>query len=148
MPHHTKNRTRSGAAVTETAIVLPIILLLISATIEISSAIYLKETLTVSAYEGARMAVQRKATDQDVITKTREILRRRQIDFGGNNIRQLVTISPAVDRVETLEPITVTVRAPTKDNLILPFSWLRLFSVDELEASVTMLKEYTAENNN
>jgi len=134
--------------VTETAIVLPVILLLISATIEISSAIYLKETLTVAAYEGARMAVQRHATDRDVMTKTREILRRRQIEFGGKNIRQLVTISPAVDQVETLNPITVTVRAPTKDNLILPFSWLRLFSVDELEANVTMLKEYTAENNN
>ena len=43
-----KRSRRKGTAVVEAALTLPLVLLLISATVELSTAIYLKESLTIA----------------------------------------------------------------------------------------------------
>lgn len=57
---------RRGMAVTELAVCLPILVLIVFATIETCSMIYLKQTLAITAYEGARIGVVPKASDVNV----------------------------------------------------------------------------------
>ena len=46
-----------GAAIAEFAVCLPIIVLIVFATLEATEMIFLKQSLTISAYEGARAAL-------------------------------------------------------------------------------------------
>jgi len=48
---------RKGAAIIELAICLPILVLISLATIEACAMIYLKQTLTIAAFEGARIGM-------------------------------------------------------------------------------------------
>ncbi len=139
-----RSRRRGGAAV-EAALTLPLILLLITATIELSTAIYLKESLTVAAYEGARVAVTRKATDASVIARIQQVYTERGISTGGVQVAQKVEISPAANAAQKLEPITITVSAPTAGNCVVPFRWLQFVTPEEMSATVVMRKEYTLE---
>ena len=85
-----KNKNRKGGAVVEAALCLPLILLIISATVELSTTIYLKESLTVACYEGARMAVTRNATDERVRDRIAEVLAERHIDMTGYTPKQVM----------------------------------------------------------
>ena len=136
---------RTGGAAVEAALTLPLILLLITATIELSTAIYLKESLTIAAYEGARIAVTRKADNQDVIDRIEEVFDSRGISTAGVEVHEKITIQPAADEAEKLEPIVITVRAPTAGNCVVPFRWLQFVTPEELSATVVMRKEYTIE---
>jgi len=136
---------RRGVATIEAAIILPVMFLVISATVEISTAIYLKESLKVAAYEGARNAINRDATDVSVRNRVENALKSRNIKLGGKSITTACSISPAANAAEKLEPIKVTVTAPTADNVFVPFSWLKLANYNEVSADVTMLKEFTLE---
>lgn len=134
---------RRGVATIEAAVILPIMFLIISATVEISTAIYMKESLKVAAYEGARNAINRDATNVSVRNRVENALNSRNINLGGISLNTACTITPAADSADKLEPITVTVTAPTANNLIVPFSWLKLANYSEISADVTMLKEFT-----
>lgn len=134
---------RIGAATLEAAFIMPVLFVIISGTIEISSAIYLKESLKVAAYEGARNAINRDASDATVRNRVEAALNSRNIKLGDQTISTICTISPQTDTAEILEPITVTVTVDVKDNLIVPFSWLKFANYTEISADVTMLKEFT-----
>ena len=58
-----KPNQRDGVATTECAIAIPIILLFTLVTIDICTIIYLKESVTIAAYEGSRVGIQRGGTD-------------------------------------------------------------------------------------
>ncbi len=49
----TRKRQRSGSVVVEVAVCLPLIVLLVFASVEACTMIYLKQSLTVSACEGS-----------------------------------------------------------------------------------------------
>lgn len=134
---------RRGVASIEAAFILPLMVLIISATVEISTAIYLKESLKVAAYEGARNAINRDADNESVRNRVENALESRNIDLGGMTITQACTISPDASTADRLQPITVTVTAPTANNLIVPFSWFQLANFNQISADVTMLKEFT-----
>lgn len=140
-----RNRRKGGAAV-EAALTLPLILLLITATLELSTAIYLKESLTIAAYEGARVAVSRKGDNTRVIERVEEVFVQRGISTSGLPVGELVTITPAADEAATMEPITISVRAPTLGNVVVPFRFLQFFTGDEVTASFVMRKEYRIES--
>ncbi len=140
-----KQSTRTGGAAVEAALTFPLVLLLVGATIELSTAIYLKESLTIAAFEGARIAVTRKADDEDVIERIEQVYTERGISTAGAPVRQKIRITPAANAANMLEPITITVSAPTAGNTVVPFRWMQFVTPAELSATIVMRKEYTLE---
>ena len=124
---------RRGVAAVEFAVCLPIIVLLVMGSIEASSFIFLKQSLSVAAYEGAREAIRSGAVSLDADARARTILTSRQvqgfqIQFPGND--------PGTARRG--DEIIVQVTAPTAINSPLAGQ----FVADRLlSSSVVMVKE-------
>ena len=131
------SRNRSGAAVVEAALCIPLIIILMFGTLEISAGYYLKESLTIAAYEGARTGVKRRATRDQVVQRVRDILMARNVTLGSSGT---ITVTPNdLTTLETLDPLTVTVRAPSADNSAFVFNALANRTID---ASVRMAREF------
>ncbi len=126
--------TRRAVAASELAVCLPVIVLLVLAMIESCTMIFLKQSLTVSAYEGIRAALKPGAVAADVQTSADGVLTDRRVQLGR------VVVTPA--NWETLAPgqyVTVTVSAPADSNSTIPGSFFRGRT---LAASATMMKEF------
>jgi hypothetical protein len=90
------------------------------ATIEACSALFLKQSLTAAAYEGARTALQETATPALIQASCNQILADRKIKGAR------VTLKPA--NLTSLEPgdyIDVTVSAPCASNSLVPATFYR-----------------------
>jgi Flp pilus assembly protein TadG len=109
-----------GVAAAELAVCLPVVVLIVIATIEACSALFLKQSLTVAAYEGARTALAERQVAGSVQAACDQILNDR-------NVRgATVTVSP-VD-IASLQPgqfIDVTVSAPCDSNSVVPTTFYR-----------------------
>jgi Flp pilus assembly protein TadG len=121
-PHHlpTVRRKRRGVAATEFAVCLPIIVLLVIGTIEACSMIFLKQSLAIAAYEGARTAIIPGATKTQVENACQQILTDRGVKSGK------VTIKPS--DIAALNPgdfVDVTVSAPCNSNAVVPNTFYR-----------------------
>jgi Flp pilus assembly protein TadG len=124
---------RRGAAAAELAICLPLIVLLLLASIEACSMIFLEHGLTIASYEGVRAAIPYDATNADVTARANEIITQRSIADA------TVSTNPAnVENVEKGEPIVVTVSAPSDSNMIIP-PWF--YGGRTMSARTTMVKE-------
>ena len=113
-------RPRRGVAAAELAVCLPVVVLIIIATIEACSALFLKQSLTVAAYEGVRTALEEGATTTNVQTACDKILADRKIQGAS------VTIKPS--NIASLNPgdfIDVTVSAPCTPNSVVPAAFYR-----------------------
>jgi Flp pilus assembly protein TadG len=113
-------RNARGVAAAELAVCLPIVVLLVVATIEACSAIFLKQSLTVAAYEGVRMALVEGATVSNVQTACNQVLADRKIEGA------TVSVSPV--GIEALQPgdyVDVTVTAPCSENSVVPANFYR-----------------------
>ena len=111
---------RRGVAAAELAVCLPVVVLLVIATIESCSALFLKQSLTAAAYEGVRVAIEKGATTASVQTACSQILADRRIQ--GSQ----VTLTPA--SIASLKPgdfIDVTVSAPCNPNSAVPTTFFR-----------------------
>lgn len=129
-----KRRLRRGTSAAECAFCIPVVLLLTFATLEICSAIFVKETLTVAAYEGARIGVKRRATYQDAYDQTLSILEARGL------VNYEINISPAnFNSLDALDLITINVEAPTAGNSFFIGQFLEGRS---LSATVRMVREF------
>ena len=129
-------RFRDGIATVECAVCLPIFVAITMATIELCSAMFLKESLTLAAYEGARIGVERGGTDAIVRNAIEDFLEQRGVSYD----EQSITISdPGFDDAETLQHVTITVSVPCQNNMPLTGG---LFTSRSLAASVTMRKEF------
>ena len=127
-------RRRSGVAAAEFAACLPILILLIIGTIEACAAIYLKQTLSVAAYEGIRTAVERDAAGSDVEDACDEILSARNVNGA------VVRIEPNDFAAQPKQSwITVRISAPVRANSVIP-GWF--YNDLVLHGSATMMKEY------
>lgn len=127
-----RRRTRGVAAV-ELAVCLPIVALLVIATIEACSAVFLKQSLTVAAYEGARTALEENATAGSVQTTCNQILTDRRVKG------VTVTVQPA--DIASLNPgdfVDVTITAPCTPNSVVPTTFYRGRS---LSATASMMIE-------
>lgn len=113
----------------ELTLVLPILFLITAGTIETYSTLLLCEAVTVAAYEGARVAVQRRSTDSVVNNKAMRVLNDRNILASGIAV-PVVSITPDVTTVTVLQPITVTVSAPTNGDTVFPCRGLLGFRTD------------------
>jgi len=125
---------RRGVAAVEAAVCTGIVVVLTFATLELCSAIYLKEGVTVAAYEAARVGVKRRATKQDAVDQAQEILDARQIS-GAN-----IIITPAdFSALNALEQITIRVRAPVNQNGFFVGNFL---SNKWMEGRLVMFREF------
>lgn len=97
---------------------------------------FLKETLTIAAYEGSRIGVQRSGTNAAVTAKVQQVLDARGITYASDAV---TFSSPGFDSAGTLEHVTVTITVPCTGNLMLVGN---LFDGRTLQASVTMRKEF------
>ena len=77
MKHRNK---RLGAAIVEMAICLPLIVLLTFGTIELASGLFLKQTLTSAAHEGALAGMRADATEATVRERVELILAIREVE--------------------------------------------------------------------
>ena len=124
---------RRGVAAVEFAVCLPVILLLVFGSIEASSFIFLRQSLNVAAYEGAREAIRVGATNSDATESVDNILTSRRVrDFrvsfpnGESGIAQRG------------EEIVIEVTAPTSPNSPLAGQFV---ANRNLTARVVMVKE-------
>ena len=124
---------RRGVAAVEFAVCLPVIVLLVFGSIEASSFIFLKQSLSVAAYEGIREAVRSGSTTGDAIARAEDILNARFVeDF------QVSFPSGSVEDAARGEEITIEVKAPTEPNSPLAGSFVNNRT---LTAHVVMVKE-------
>ena len=129
-------RKENGAATVECLVCLPIILSITFATIDLCSAMFLQETLTIAAYEGARIGVQKSGTNANATAKVQEVLDARGITYG-SDVASFST--PSFDTAGTLDHVTVTVTVPCAGKMVLVGN---LFTGRNLTATVTMRKEF------
>ena len=121
-------------AAAEFAVCLPILMVLMVGTIEACSMIYLKQTLSVAAYEAIRASTTPNATATGIQDAADAVLTAR----GVNN--PTVTISPVnFDSQPPESWTTVTVSAPGSSNSVIA-GWF--YDQKVISASATMMKEF------
>ena len=125
---------RRGVAASELAVCLPVLVLLVLAMIECCTMIFLKQSLTVAAYEGIRTAVEPSATAATVRTASESVLTDRRVQGG------TVTITPVdFQNLARGQYIELTVTAPADENSVIPGSFFRGRT---LSAAASMMKEF------
>jgi Flp pilus assembly protein TadG len=130
-PHKPLGR---GAVAVEMAVVLPLLILLIVGIVESTNLIYLKQSLTISAYEGVRAAITTSATTADVADRANQIIADRKVK--GSSI----AIIPADFQAAGYGTyISVKVSAAYGSNSLMP-GWF--FTGTTLSSEVKMMKEY------
>lgn len=106
---------RAGLAAVEFALTLPLLMILVLGSIEASNAIFLRQSITIAAYETAQVASAYGGTEAEAKTRGNEILTSYGIDSA------TITIFPTIDTsVVPGTKIEVTVTAPASANSIGP----------------------------
>ena len=126
-------RRRRGTAAVETAVCLPVLLLIVFGAIEACTVIFLQQALQATAYESARVAAAPNNDVQAARDVGQSILAHRKVQ--GGSIQ--VTSSPMPGFTDT-ELVTATVTAPVASNRVFP-AWA--LDVAQLSAECTMVKE-------
>jgi len=128
-----KKRSRKAGAVVELAVSLPLLFLLVMGSIETCTMIFLDHSLTVTAYEGIRVAVRYDSTTEMTRDRCEEIIAARRVNGA------VVEIVPEdVSAVERGEPIAVTISAPCVENSAMA-PWF--YGGRTMSARITMVKE-------
>jgi Flp pilus assembly protein TadG len=125
---------RHGLAASELAVCLPVVVLLVLATIEACTMVFLKQSLTVASYEGVRAALVQGATAQDVESTCNQVLSDRRIDGA------IVTVRPS--NIPSLAPgdlVDVTVSAPCGPNSVIP---VMFYQGKTLSSTASMMIEF------
>lgn len=117
-------RSERGAALLETAITLPIILLISVGIFEFGRAYQVQQVLTNAAREGARVAVLQEYTDAQVKT----VVRTYMTDGG------LTAVDPVIVRTEAVAPAT-----GSRVTINYPFSFIVLNPVARLVTRTSTL---------
>ena len=128
-----KNQKRKGAALVETAVFLPILVIVFLATVEICNQIYFKQSIAVSAYEGARVVLMPNASVTDIEIQVKEIAAIRNLP------EPTVTVTPS--DFSSKPPgtlVSVTVECPNQQSVV----GIGLFQNSTLASkTVTIMKE-------
>lgn len=126
-------RFRRGAATVELAVCLPVLLTLVFGAIEGSNFIFLKQAITVAAYETAQVISDPGGTEAGARARADQMLAARSVDSA---TVEFTPVTP--DLAKRGELVTVTVSAPASANSI-GLSWF--FSQQNVQTSVNMVKE-------
>ena len=131
---HFSRVSRSGAAMVEFALTLPLFLTIVLGTIESCSMLHLKQTLHIAAYEAARVALVPKTTNAQVSHAAQAILNDSRVRDSS------ISISPSSFSTAPISSyITVTVTAPSNSNFAVPLLFYRNKTIT---GNCSMMKEY------
>ncbi len=123
---------RRASVLTELAICLPVLTLLVLGSIDIANTIHLKHSVTLAAYEAAQTSTCQGGTETQGRTKGMAILTDRSISSGS------ITFSPAITPATVAGTyITVTASAPANNNTL---GLTGLFRNRTITVSVVMRK--------
>ncbi len=127
-------RHRSGAAVVELAVVLPVFVLILMGTIETCKMTFLQQSLEIAAYEAARVAIV-SATDQaDIDAAANALLIARRVNGA------VISVIPSdFQNAPYGSFIRVNVSAACNSNASSP---LRFYGNRTLTGTVEMMKEF------
>ena len=129
-----RRRQTKGAALVEFVFFLPLLFVLVLGTAELASAVFLKESLTIAAYEGNRVAIEIGSTNAEVTARIQQVLD----DRGITNYQ--IDITPAdLSTALPEDDIEVTVSAPYAENIV--FDGSLLFGNRQAEGTCIMMKE-------
>ena len=135
-------RFRSGNAVLDMALVLPILIALTFGAVEYGYALYIKHSLQAAAREGARAAIVSGATAADVQTAVDSSML--AAGFQQSKYTRPPTISPAgwaSSAAGTTITVTVQTTWGTAGISVLPTQLGGISSTKQLQGSTTMRKE-------
>ncbi len=118
---------RRGTAVTELAICLPVLTLVIFGSIEMCSVIHLKQTLIEAGYEGALVGSQPRATEAEIVQRVQTVLSARNI--AGFNV-SVDGNGTSFDALGPGELFTVHVDATVAGNVVGPIQFVTFNSVE------------------
>jgi Flp pilus assembly protein TadG len=130
---------RSGTAATEAVFCIPIVLLITFGTLDVCNTIFLKETVTVAAYEGARVGTKRLATRADAEAMVRTILTARGVVEKRANDFEIIVSPSNFSSLKALDPITVWVNVPV--NGYVPFV-RDVMGLRRVGATLRMVREF------
>lgn len=124
---------RTGSAVTELAVFLPVLVMCVFGSIELSSGIFLRNSLTIAAYEGVRAAAYFGSKPGEALPVAQSVLTDRGIT--GYSV---TFTTPNPESTKPGDPITIRVSAPTGGTNCYRFMFLPAtnFTVES-----TMIKE-------
>ena len=126
-------RSRNGVAAVETAILLPLLLLITFSSLELSNMVFQKQGLTIASYEGAKIATSPGTTDSQARARVQEILTARSLT------NTSISITPAIT---TLTPrgtmVTVVV---TSDDSAAGVMSTRMFTPRTLRSETAMVRQ-------
>ena len=125
-----EQHTRSGAAVVELAVCLPIIFVIVFASMEACNMIALKQIITESAYDGALVALKPNAVEADVIARINTVLAARNVTPADVHIDG--EGGAAYSSLRHGDMVTVTVQVQTSGNVPGPqlFGFAQTLSCD------------------
>ena len=130
----TSRGRRRGTAAVECALCIPVLLIVMFGTLEVCSGIFLTETVTVAAFEGCRVGVRRRATNADALAQVQAVLAARNVTGATISVEP-----PDFSTLTALDPITVTVTAPTTGNSLYIFDMMAGRTV---AGQVSMVREF------
>ena len=119
---------RRAVAVTEMAICLPLIALVIFGSIESCNVIFLKQTLVEAAYQGALAGSRPEATEADILQEVNSVLTAREI--AGTSSQVIVAAGCCYDDLSPGENFTVRVQADVLGNIVGPINFNLYPTVD------------------
>lgn len=111
---------------------LPLLVIVVFGAIELANGIFLQQTLSVAAYEGARALCRPGATAQEGEQRMAEVLLARDVD------EYDIDISPAITATTPRNTeITVSITAPASEYSVGP---VRFFQGKSLRREVRMVR--------
>jgi hypothetical protein len=111
-----------------------VVVLIVLATIEACSALFLKQSLTVAAYEGVRTALADRTVPGNVQAACNQILTDRKVQ------NAKITITPSdLSNLQPGDYVDITISAPCNDNSVVPATFYRGRT---LTASASMMIEH------
>lgn len=123
---------RRGAATLETAVSIPLLIILVFGSIEMANAVFLKQTVNLAAYEAAKLITRPGSNQALAETRVAEIMTARRVTT------YTLSFSPTVN---TATPrgtqVTVTLSAPASN---LSYGPLRFMTGKTVTATVNMVR--------
>lgn len=124
--------SRRGAAALETAVSLPLLLILVFGSLELANAVFMKQSLNMAAYEAARVVTRPGNHRTLAQTRCQEIMNIRKVT------NYTLTFSPPVPELALRgAEITVTVQAPASN---LSYGPMRFMTGKTVTAVVRMVR--------
>ncbi|TWU22690.1 TadE/TadG family type IV pilus assembly protein [Bythopirellula polymerisocia] len=126
-------QSHRGVAATELALVLPLFVMLVMASIEACNMVFLNHSLSIASYEAVRVAINFDSTNTAVEQRFDTLIAARNVSGAA------LSISPAnVATTPRGTQISLTATAPCDSNALIP-PWF--FGGRTLSVTTTMVKE-------